>query len=208
MRKKLGSRSAPADGVFREITILERLNSSDHVIKLFEVLNDIAHDHIYIGTSAAIYLCVVIRPNCILTIPFGALTAVLEYITGGSLMTLQGDNPLPEAKAKSFFCDVAKGLEYSKPMRAHKFLTRCLTEFVLVHSVGVIHRDIKPDNLLLSADGTVKICDFSVSQIFEDGEEVISSSAGSPAFLAPGSIKIYTNCLSACLISYLSFSYF
>lgn len=139
MRKKLGSRSSPADGVFREIRILERLNSSEYVIKLFEIMNDDGHDHVYV---------------------------VLEYVSGGSLMSLQGDNPLPEARAKTFFCDVVRGLEY-------------------IHSFGVIHRDIKPENLLLSAEGTVKICDFSVSQIFEDGDDTISTSAGSPAFLAP-----------------------
>jgi hypothetical protein len=49
MRKKLGSRSSGSAGVFREISILEKLNECDNVIKLFEVLNDEAHEHLYIG---------------------------------------------------------------------------------------------------------------------------------------------------------------
>ena len=50
MRKKLGVRqNAAAEGVFREMRILERLNESDYVIKLFEVINDESHDHIYMS---------------------------------------------------------------------------------------------------------------------------------------------------------------
>lgn len=50
----------------------------------------------------------------------------------------------------------------------------------------VIHRDIKPDNIVLTGDGkTAKICDFSVSHVFEDNDDRLSHSAGAPAFLAP-----------------------
>ena len=44
--------------------------------------------------------------------------------------------------------------------------------------------------MLLSSDNKVKLCDFSVAQIFEDGEELLSTSAGSPAFLAPGAFPV------------------
>lgn len=56
----------------------------------------------------------------------------------------------------------------------------------LVHAQGVIHRDIKPDNLLISEDEILKVSDFGVSQIFEKpGEMRTAKSAGSPAFLPP-----------------------
>lgn len=56
----------------------------------------------------------------------------------------------------------------------------------LVHSQSIIHRDIKPDNLLVSQDDVLKVVDFGVSEMFEkpDGMKV-KKSAGSPAFLAP-----------------------
>jgi [calcium/calmodulin-dependent protein kinase] kinase len=55
-----------------------------------------------------------------------------------------------------------------------------------VHAQGVVHRDIKPDNLLLTQDDVLKIVDFGVSEMFEKASDMMTAkSAGSPAFLPP-----------------------
>lgn len=56
----------------------------------------------------------------------------------------------------------------------------------IVHAQGVVHRDIKPDNLLLTEDDVLKIVDFGVSEMFEKSSDMMTAkSAGSPAFLPP-----------------------
>ena len=63
-----------------------------------------------------------------------------------------------------------------------------------MHEHDIAHRDIKPDNMLLSKDGTVKIVDFGVSEMFSKGNDKLKNTAGSPAFYPPENVgRIYLN---------------
>lgn len=72
---------------------------------------------------------------------------VLEYLSGGDLDTRRRDRALTVAETLFYLQQICAGLEHA-------------------HRHGVIHRDIKPQNLLLTGDGqTVKIADFGVAKI-------------------------------------------
>ncbi|KAK6163299.1 hypothetical protein DH2020_000163 [Rehmannia glutinosa] len=92
---------------------------------------------------------------------------VLEYVEGK--WVCEGAGPpggLGENTARKYLRDVVSGLMY-------------------LHAHNIVHGDIKPDNLLVTASGTVKIGDFSVSQVSEDDNDELRRSPGTPVFTAP-----------------------
>ncbi|KAK4747205.1 hypothetical protein SAY87_026242 [Trapa incisa] len=68
---------------------------------------------------------------------------------------------------------------------ARKYLRDILSGLTYLHAHNIVHGDIKPDNLLVTSTGVVKIGDFSVSQVFEDDNDELRRSPGTPVFTAP-----------------------
>ncbi|CAJ1979314.1 unnamed protein product [Sphenostylis stenocarpa] len=92
---------------------------------------------------------------------------VLEYVEGK--WVCEGSGPacgLGEETARRYLRDIVSGLTY-------------------LHAHNIVHGDIKPDNLLITRHGTVKIGDFSVSQAVEDNKDELRRSPGTPVFTAP-----------------------
>ncbi|KAJ4724105.1 Protein kinase [Melia azedarach] len=95
------------------------------------------------------------------------LYMVLEYIEGNPISNIRRmTTRIGETTARSYFKDIISGLIY-------------------LHSHNIIHGDIKPENLLLTSSGTVKIGDFSFSYAFEDENDKLSRCPGTPAFTPP-----------------------
>jgi tRNA A-37 threonylcarbamoyl transferase component Bud32 len=64
-----------------------------------------------------------------------------------------------------------------------------LSVLIAAHSVGVVHRDLKPDNLYLTREGVLKVLDFGIARLRELGESSTATRTGAvmgtPAFMAP-----------------------
>ncbi|RCI02639.1 hypothetical protein CU098_008623 [Rhizopus stolonifer] len=112
----------------------------------------------------------VVRLYEVLDDPSGdSLYMVFEMMHQGVLMTIETDQiatPYSDEKARRYFKEMMLGIEY-------------------LHAHDIVHRDIKPDNLLISNEDVLKIVDFGVSEMFIKGNDKLKKSAGSPAFMAP-----------------------
>jgi len=92
---------------------------------------------------------------------------VMELVDGPSLAAILTAGPLGAAHTMDVVAQVASGLQAA-------------------HAAGLVHRDIKPGNLLLAADGQVKITDFGIAHVA--GSAPVTSTGivmGTPAYIAP-----------------------
>ena len=96
------------------------------------------------------------------------LCLVMEYASKGCAMNMERENNIPvsENLCRSYLKDLVAALVY-------------------LHSIGIAHRDIKCDNLLVFDDGVVKLGDFGVSARFESENDLTLETVGASAFMAP-----------------------
>lgn len=92
----------------------------------------------------------------------------MEYIEGGTLLEALSEGPIPYPMALSFMKQIALGL-------------------AALHEAGTWHRDIKPDNVLLTPDGCVKLSDFGVARIrgMPRSDDDSGLLAGTPKYVPP-----------------------
>lgn len=81
--------------------------------------------------------------------------------------------------------DLIQRDEVVEPMDALRILRQTATGLSAAHAKGIIHRDVKPQNLLLLEDGTVKVLDFGLAAQAEESSERV----GTPHYMAPETCK-------------------
>jgi eukaryotic-like serine/threonine-protein kinase len=93
---------------------------------------------------------------------------VMEYVEGETLAELmRRTGPLPADRVVEILLQVCAGLEHA-------------------HAAGLVHRDIKPQNLLVRADGVVKIADFGIARTLQATQLTQAGTVlGTAAYLAP-----------------------
>ena len=101
----------------------------------------------------------------------GETFIAMEFIEGESLRTRIDAGPMAVADAVRFAMQIAEGLRAA-------------------HNRGIVHRDIKPDNILTASDGVVKIADFGLSLTTgEPKPEEPEHIAGTIAYMSPEQIR-------------------
>lgn len=96
------------------------------------------------------------------------LYLILEYAQGGELFThLAMERMLSEEVTAFYAAEIVLALYH------------------LHTNVGVVYRDLKPENCLLDADGHLVLTDFGLSKVAEDGEAACNTFLGTPEYMAP-----------------------
>nr|XP_027203207.1 rho-associated protein kinase 1-like [Dermatophagoides pteronyssinus] len=95
------------------------------------------------------------------------LYMVMDYMPGGDLVSLMSEYDIPEKWAKFYCAEVILALD-------------------TIHSMGFVHRDVKPDNMLLDRRGHLKLADFGTCMRMDDNGLVHSETAvGTPDYISP-----------------------
>ncbi|GAB9472289.1 hypothetical protein Gpo141_00009470 [Globisporangium polare] len=101
----------------------------------------------------------------------GQLAIIMEYASGGDLdeylRSFQDrQRVMSEAEVMRIFMQIALALEY-------------------LHSHRILHRDLKPKNILLDANGIVKVSDFGVSRMLQNSLDAAQTVIGTPYYMSP-----------------------
>jgi WD40 repeat protein len=92
----------------------------------------------------------------------------LEFVDGGNLQDRLAGKPQPPAQAARWLATLARAVHYA-------------------HEQGIVHRDLKPSNVLVTRDGTLKLCDFGVAKLLTGSDLKTMSGllVGTPEYMAP-----------------------
>lgn len=94
---------------------------------------------------------------------------VMEHLPGGTLWSHFSQAGVPSEKAVAYGLIVCTALQFA-------------------HDRGIVHRDVKPDNLMFNAEGVLKLGDFGIARVLDQAQVGLTATGtivGTPAYMAP-----------------------
>ncbi|MCK6473686.1 MAG: protein kinase [Planctomycetes bacterium] len=113
------------------------------------------------------------HPNIVATYSFGVLKGIqylaMEFVEGETLKSrIRREEKVPEPDALRIAAEIAKGLGHA-------------------HAHGLVHRDVKPENILLASGGAVKLADLGLAKSVYGDQQLTQTGqvVGTPSYLSP-----------------------
>jgi serine/threonine protein kinase len=158
---------------------LARQETLDRLVALKVLHKELAEDEVFLerfrreAKAAAVFQ----HPNVVAVIDAdtdpetGEEYIAFEFVEGASLEEVaRREGRLAERQALEVVAAVARGLAYAE-------------------SKGIVHRDVKPENILISTDGTIKLADLGLAKSFDRGQDRAVTQTGvivgTPLYMAP-----------------------
>ena len=168
----LGLMAGPAG--FNKLLVIKVLNRDD--------ANAGSEDNVQLFWDEARLAARVIHPNIVHTYEVGEVDGryflAMEYLDGQSYRTLQGRmvrSPLGPCEELRIISETARGLHYSHDLKDFKG-----------EPLGVVHRDVSPQNVFITYDGQVKLLDFGIAKTYDAGHKTqVGVIKGKLDYIAP-----------------------
>ena len=139
--------TSPLEGILKEISILKKVNHPN-LIKLYEIMNNQDKSKLYL---------------------------ILEYCEHSDLMSYDEkknqftvNKYIFEKQLKKNNCELEIDKAYYTENLIRSFIRQTILGLNYLHRIGIIHKDLKPNNILLDKNNNCKIIDFNFSSILEN----------------------------------------
>jgi len=150
----------------------------DRVVALKVLARELAHDEAFVQRfqREARAVARLNHPNIVQIYGVGSVDGIhylsMEYLDGRSLGHYLKSGHWPEREAVLIVRQVCQALR-------------------VAHAAGLVHRDIKPDNLILTRGGEIKVVDLGIAKRVDDDQSMTQSGAavGTPHYIAPEQVQ-------------------